>query len=161
MLLLLMRHGIAAARDSFVDEASRPLTPAGIERTRRAAQGLKQWVPRLDALISSPKLRALQTAQLVRDVYQKDAPAVSTWPELAGANFQSLQQKTREFKGKTVLLVGHEPHLSDFTSRLLACGPLQLEWKKAGVCALEIDDSTQIATLLWFLPPRVLRSLTP
>ena len=66
----MLRHAIAFDRDRrrWPDDAPRPLTPAAKQRFRKAAQGLRNWMPRVDAVLSSPLVRARQTANLLSEV---------------------------------------------------------------------------------------------
>ena len=163
MLLILMRHGSAEPADATGDDFQRPLTPAGRKKTARAAAGLTTIVPALDYIASSPKLRARQTAQLARNEWGKDAPAVTEWPELLEeSEFAGLQRKLWALDSDTVLLVGHQPNLGHFLGWLLEerSGTFEVEWKKAGACALELDFERETCALQWFLPAKVLRALS-
>src|SRR5882757_2248625 len=75
MDLLIVRHAIAFDRDRhrWHEDAARPLSPAGIRRARKAAAGLKKLIARPQRLLSSPLVRARQTAQILTDV--------AGWPE--------------------------------------------------------------------------------
>ena len=162
MLLLLMRHGIAQPLgENALDDFGRPLTPQGRARTRRAAVGLSTLVPHLDLVASSPKNRARATAQIVSDEFGQRAPAVTEWPELMGDDLTALFAQIKKTKVKTALLCGHEPHLSALASQLLTGSPhdLALDFKKAGVMALEVDFSASRAVLLWHLAPKQLRQI--
>lgn len=156
-----MRHGIAAERDHWHGpDANRPLTAAGTTKTARAARGLQLLQPHLDLIAGSPLLRAAQTASLVQKVY--NAP-LEVWPELESADFDLLLARLRAHQElKVVLLVGHEPGLSQFAAQLLAgrANGFSLQFKKAAVCALEVAFEPQAsASLLWFAPSRLLRAL--
>lgn len=162
MLLLLLRHGIAAPLSASIrDDFQRPLTRKGRKRVHRAARGLRELVPSLDFLASSPKLRARATAQIVREVFGKKAPPLTEWSELMEDDGDALRRKLAVLKAETVLLCGHEPHLSRFVSQLLTgSGEMfALEWKKAGICALEVEFEPFEARLLWHLTPRQLRKI--
>jgi phosphohistidine phosphatase len=167
MLLLLMRHGIAEPiSDLFPNDFDRPLSGEGWDRVHRAALGLARLIPSLDILASSPKTRARSTGQIVRDVFGKNAPHLTEWTELMEDDDKALIQKLGSFDVGTVLLCGHEPHLSQLASRLLTGSPdnLNLEFKKAGVCALQIEFEPQSgvlqsATLLWHMTPKALRKI--
>lgn len=162
MQLILMRHGVAVERDEWKgDDDSRPLSPAGFDKTRDTARGLTSICPSPQLIASSPKARARQTAELVRDAW-KSKPPLELWPELASDNFELWLEHLRDCKANPVLLVGHEPDLSRFTSFTLAldADAVGIEWKKAGVVALELDLETGRATLKWMLAPRQLRLLS-
>ncbi len=178
-----MRHGIAEPLDdadfNAPDDFHRALTRKGRKRARRAALGVRELVPHLDFLASSPKTRARQTAILARDVWGKKAPPLTEWSELMEDESAAILQKLRALDAKTkdsncVLLCGHEPFLSRLISKLLTNSPdiLEIEMKKAGVCALEIEfgpqkmkrDSPgnsmpQKMKLLWHLTPKQLRKI--
>jgi phosphohistidine phosphatase len=170
MRLLLMRHGIAAPLgDGIESDAKRPLTDEGRQKTRAAVHGLLIYEPQLDLIASSPLLRARQTADIVRDRYSKSgyartAPLPQIWPELETADYAGMMQRLHDTDADaTVLCTGHEPGLSRFVAQLLTGSPdsLQLEFKKASVCALHLDNAfdTPSATLLYHLTPKQLRLL--
>ena len=162
MLLLLMRHGIAEPLSlDNLDDFHRALTKEGRNRTHQAALGLHDLMSRLDFLASSPKTRARQTAQIVRGVWGKKAPRVTEWSELMEDDFAPLLSKLRVLSAQTVLICGHEPLLGRTVSQFLTGSPtlLPVEFKKAGVCALEIEFEPRNATLLWHLTPKQLRKI--
>lgn len=83
MDLLIIRHAIAFERDRhrWRQDAERPLSPAGMRRARKAAAGLKQLTKRPQRLLTSPLVRARQTAQILTEV--AGWPAAEEIPELA------------------------------------------------------------------------------
>ena len=84
MKLLLVRHAIAEERDDkrWPSDADRPLTQRGMRRFRSAAAGLGTLVPEVDRLLTSPFVRAHQTATILEDVL--DWPEAEVRPHLAG-----------------------------------------------------------------------------
>lgn len=162
ILLVLVRHAIAEERGpAWPDDDARPLTREGARKWKRAAQGLAATLPPVDLLFTSPLVRAVQTAEVL-------ARALSPSPKLQ--LLDALQPGARPaatiaaLKGKsakgTVVLVGHEPSLSELASTLLHLqGPL--EFRKGGALALVTTGlgARGPARLEWFLPPRVLRGL--
>src|SRR5438477_12979829 len=70
MELLIVRHAIAVEHGdpAFDNDDDRPLTPEGIHKFRLAARGLKEIAPRLDRIVSSPLVRARQTAEILREI---------------------------------------------------------------------------------------------
>ena len=165
MKVLLMRHGIAVERDKWRDaDELRPLTQQGIQRTRQVLQSLKHLESRLDLIACSPLTRAAQTAALAGEIYQRE---IETWPELENADFAALANRLPlQSTLGPILLIGHEPGLSRFAAQLLGgradsfkADGLQLDFKKAAICALEVDFVRESASLLWFAPPRLLRKL--
>jgi phosphohistidine phosphatase len=166
MRLLLVRHAIAEDRAEFAATGQpddlRPLTDRGRKRMREVARGLARLVPEVDVLATSPLSRAVETAEILArrvrahgvDMLAElgpEAPPEDLGPWLVARASDDL-----------VACVGHEPHLSSLASWLLAGdAAASLEMKKGGACLLDLSarPGPGRATLLWLLPPRVLRDL--
>jgi phosphohistidine phosphatase len=157
--LCFFRHGIAVDKDdpSVTSDAERPLTDEGARKTREAAEGLKRLDAGFDKILTSPWLRAKQTAAILADVLTLPAP--EELAELAGDRAPAeLIAALAHHHGRRTLLVGHEPLLSATAVQILG-GDWLLDMKKSGACLLEIDalPPRKSATLLWHLTPRQLR----
>ena len=161
MLLLLMRHGIAEELRAGQSDAARALTNEGKKKTRIAARGLRALHSNIDLIATSPKLRAVQTAKVAAAVFGKAEPEI--WPELENIRHSELVSRLKTCNANSILIVGHEPDFSNFAARLLTGreSGFSMNFKKSGVCALEIDWSppSARATLLWHLAPRQLRMM--
>jgi phosphohistidine phosphatase len=167
MNIYLLRHGIAAAKEdpSFVSDSERPLTRKGVKRMRKAARGIGRLDIEFDAILTSPLIRARQTAETVADTLGLDS-AVEEIVELApdSTNDRLLSVLSR-FNGEDkILLVGHEPFLGKFAGLLVTGNKdsdLALPQKKGGICHIEIDSLplAQAGRLQWFVTPRQLRLL--
>jgi phosphohistidine phosphatase len=163
MRLLIVRHGIAAEQEDWAPRADeeRPLTERGKLRMQEGARGLRQLVPEVRAVLTSPLQRALQTADILGAVYDLSPRVV---PELAaGRDPNEILPVLESLAGPdTVALVGHEPDLSTLVG-LLVSGESRsfVSLKKGGACLLELDERARPgrATLMWLLTPGQLRSL--
>jgi phosphohistidine phosphatase len=166
MKLLVIRHAVAEDRGEFArsghDDAQRPLTKQGQKRMRRGAKGLLRLVPTIDMLASSPLTRAVQTAEIVADVF--DGLTLIQIGQLAPGKTPAvlLQWIGKQTPEATIALVGHEPHLGVFVSWMLT--GLQesfITFKKGGACMLELDGEIKAgrAKLLWLLKASQLRDL--
>jgi len=162
--LILVRHAIAGVRDGerWPDDRERPLTARGIRRFESAAAGLGALEPRVDALLTSPWTRAMQTAAILEDVAGWPEPEVR--PHLAGdAPVAGMFALLAELPSDgTVALVGHEPRMSELLAGLVVAGAAAgLDWRKGGAALVESESHPVRgrSTLRWFLPPRVLRRL--
>ena len=167
MELYLLRHGLAVERGTagFEDDFSRPLTPKGRRQLRKTAGAMKKLTRGVDLILSSPLLRAKQTADIVAaEWHLKKRLKYSNALAPGGATSILLRQLDREHPApEKILLVGHEPDLSRLVSLLITGGPLlQMDFKKGGLCKLEADKlwAGQCATLACLLSPRQLRLLT-
>jgi phosphohistidine phosphatase len=167
MNLYLMRHGIAVTADQpgIESDSARPLTPKGIKRIRRAARGMRRLGVSFDALLTSPLVRARQTAEIVADALDLEAH-LEEIPELAPeSSVDHLISGLTPFQNREhLLLVGHNPLLTYASSFLIAGKKdisFEIELKKGGLCRIEIDGlpPDTPGTLHWSLTPKQLRLL--
>lgn len=167
MRVLIVRHAPAEDPDGFkatgAPDEERPLTDAGRKSARKAARALKQLVPRIDTLATSPLVRARDTARALSREYQK--LHVLELPELRpGFSEKNLLAWLINDHGSeaTVALVGHEPDLSRFAGWLLTgrAHPV-FALKKGGACLLDLAHELEAGRgeLLWLLTPAHLREL--
>ena len=163
MLLLVIRHAIAVPRGTpGIADAERPLTPDGEERFRAAAKGLARLVGRPDALLSSPWLRARQTADIAAEAW--GTIEAEETDVLAGGTFDAQARVLDRYPATAmVAVVGHEPHVSDLLGRLLGSADEdRLTFKKGGTALVDVPGRLREGgRLVWFLPPKVLRKLAP
>ncbi len=157
MEIYFLRHGLAGQHGDpkYKDDSLRPLTAEGRKKMRLVAQGMQALGLTFDVVLSSPYLRARQTAEAVTQVYKlKNKTMRLTNNLLPPASIKKLLQEILAHfpKSKNVLLVGHEPHLSGMVSSLLNSGkPLNIDFKKGGLCSVTVQDES--ATLNWLLTP--------
>ncbi len=161
MELYFLRHAIAAprGRPKYKDDSLRPLTARGRGKMHHVALGMKTLGLTFDVILSSPYVRARQTAEIVAQAYKmKNKRIHLTHNLLPPASIEELLREVRASfpKSKNILLVGHEPHLSEMISSLLQSKkPLDIDFKKGGLCCLKIrqDLKQPNAVLLWLLTP--------
>ena len=165
MRLYLMRHGPAGDSESWQgDDRLRPLTGKGQQKVRAAADGLKRLDPGVDVLVSSPLVRARQTADIVaKALHLTVAEQEALAPGFGLTELASLLANHTDAQG--VMLFGHEPDFSAVIGQLIATpDAAQVEMKKGACCALDLPDpaAAQLAgsaTLLWLMTPRQLALL--
>jgi phosphohistidine phosphatase len=143
MRLLLIRHADAETRDParWPDDNRRPLTEKGRLRHRRVAKRMKRrrLVPAL--LLSSPWVRAWQTAQLTTE-YAGGPTAVAVPGLAAPPDLEQLGAAIGHPGPEAIVaLVGHEPWLSELASLLLTgeAGRLGIDFPKSGVLGLQCE----------------------
>ena len=160
--LYLVRHGIAAeGGEAWPDDTKRPLTSKGIARFRQVARGLREIGVEVEVVLSSPLVRAKQTAELLIDGL-KPAPSLTVLSALSpGVPPSQLAEALQSHrKAEALALVGHEPGLGEFGAWLVgAKTPLAL--KKGGVCRIDCSVPTGpgAGQLVWLAPPKMLRRL--
>ncbi len=162
MELVFLRHGLAVDQEEWKgDEADRPLTAEGTERTREVVRGLRTLKVRPDVILASPLLRARETAEIAKKGLVTDAK-VDLVEELApAASPDRLIGRLADLADKPVVLcVGHEPHISTTISAMVSGKTAAtFEVKKAGACCIRFTGAPKAGTgtLLWLLPPKFLR----
>ena len=168
--LLLLRHGLAEERQPELDDAQRRLTAEGLQRTRGVLERLTELDLVCDLVLSSPLVRARQTAELALsaglatelDLAAGLAPLADPLPLLE----RWLGPLAPRPGWRRLALVGHEPDLSTLAALLIgvpmAQAPEALQLKKAGVALLQVPAVLPAAGLLGaarlglLLPPRLL-----
>ena len=166
MEIYLVRHGLAqqlGQKNEFADE-KRTLTSQGRERMREIARGLKKIGIFPDLLMTSPLVRAVETAEIVAEALGLDQRQIHSTNSLApGGSFQELFGEIKHQKRtESVVLVGHEPDLSSLLSQIVSGdGSLSVPLKKGGVCCINVAETVPAfrGSLIWLLTPKQLRLL--
>jgi phosphohistidine phosphatase len=162
MELLIIRHAIALERADFAksgeSDDKRPLTDEGRQKMKRNARGLRELVPRVDVLGTSPLVRARQTAAIVAQIY--DVPEETTDVLKPDSAFSAFAKwLTKHKSSKVVAAVGHEPHLSSLATWLITGSEASgIELKKGGACLISFGKQIEKGkgTLEWLVTPRQL-----
>jgi len=149
MELYLIRHGIAADREGYTNDQERPLTDIGLKKTRKVAKQLYERGLRFPLILTSPLVRARETALILRDAGL--GSQVEEFATLAPeGDFQEwvnwFEQQWSQTNGEgSLALVGHQPDLGKW-AQTLVWGQAQekLILKKAGVIGLKIPQSGKI-----------------
>jgi phosphohistidine phosphatase len=150
--LYLLRHAHAGNASQWTgDDSLRPLSAKGRRQAEKLGRHLADLRFEPDSILSSPKLRALETAQIVADSL---GVGVITDERLAsGVDLDVLGAIVSGDGGRQIMLVGHDPDLSDICGELVGVPYLAL---KKGALA-RVDVSVPLArgagTLRWLLPP--------
>jgi phosphohistidine phosphatase len=163
MKFYLLRHGLAVepGTPGFSDDSTRPLTAEGKLKMRRVARGMKSLELSFGLILSSPYIRARQTAEIVADAFKAARRLKLTETLEPGGSTRALVETIRAWQPalESVLVVGHEPYLSGLIS-LLVSGEtgLAIVMKKGGLCRLDVNrlKHGQCAALEWLLAPKQL-----
>lgn len=156
MKLYLIRHGIAVDRAEYSrqDDAQRPLTSKGRARLRAQLPAIKKLLFPLDCIITSPAVRARQTADIIAEAFPgsqiEDSSALR--PDAVLQPILNLIRQKHTLRA--IALVGHEPTLSLIACHFLHLPEGSMSLKKGGVCALVIRGGT--AKLAWLATPKIL-----
>jgi len=147
--------------DAVSDDAKRPLSEDGIERFQKSARGLARLDVWIDVVLTSPLVRARQTAEIVASAFDP-RPSIITIESLApGGSYASLVADLEKHGRKTrIALVGHEPGIGELGARLIGSRH-SFEFKKGAVCRIDVDEIPPVGPgdLRWFLTPKVMASI--
>lgn len=142
MELYVLRHAIAlsAAEAHVSRDSDRPLSSEGKEKMKRIAEAMRKFGVEVDLVLSSPYVRARDTALMAHDgLGLKDrlefTASLASGEETSGVLVE-LKERFRKFE--RIMVVGHEPDLSMLISRVTSSGRLSVEMKKAGLAKIEI-----------------------
>ncbi|MDE3154492.1 MAG: phosphohistidine phosphatase SixA [Acidobacteriota bacterium] len=160
--LYLVRHATAEDRGvAWPDEARRPLSEDGKAGWRKASRGLQRWGVSIDLILTSPLVRARQTADILAAALQPHPPVVETDALAPGATLAPLLAALAAHgRRHRIALVGHEPDLGQLAARLAGLRQ-PLPFKKGAVCRIDFPSAPPEppGTLRWFLPPGALRRM--
>jgi phosphohistidine phosphatase len=163
MHLYLIRHGIGVDREdpNCPPDTERPLTPKGVKRAHAAALGLRALDVNPNAVLTSPWLRAVQTAEIFCETIGYSSKKIIRTDALKGTSQPSeLLRELQSMKAKVVLCFGHEPHLHHVIGHVLHTTAKITELKKAGLALLELERvSPPQGRLLALYPASTLRLL--
>jgi phosphohistidine phosphatase len=167
MNLYILRHAIAVdeATSDYESDSERPLTDKGRKKMRQIAKALRNLGVEFDLILSSPYVRACETAEILADVFKMKDKVVFSDNLIPLGNPQLLIGEINEKHSvDSLAIVGHEPHLSTLIGLLTAEGSkLEITLKKGGVCHLSADDlhhQDHRATLEWLLTPGILMEMS-
>jgi phosphohistidine phosphatase len=165
MNLYIVRHAIAEERGTpgYEDDSARPLTDAGSKKMKKIAKGLYRLGIELDLILTSPYVRARDTAKILGDRFDRMDKIFFSDNLIPPGNFESLIFEIHEkYDVPNIALVGHEPMLSSLVSWMMTGDTeARLTMKKGGVANLSSNSLYQDghATLEWLLTPALLVQL--
>jgi phosphohistidine phosphatase len=161
--LHLIRHGIAQERSVGIKDEERVLTKEGRQKTKKVAQRLVQLDLHFDLIVTSPLVRARQTAEIFLEARLSSQMEESHHlaPDSLIQNWLKDWLEPRNYPQNTQLaLVGHEPDLSQWAEILLwGQAKASLVLKKAGMIGIklpEIGSPLGRSQMYWLTPPKYL-----
>src|SRR6202049_3351589 len=162
MDLYIVRHGIAIDRDDpkCPPDPERYLTEEGIEKTEQVAKSVAALGASPDLLLSSPYVRAMQTAEIFAKALGYSKQKIRRTDLLLPGAEPSLlfRELAKDKQSSTVFVFGHAPHLDELIAAAFASKHPITSLKQAGVAALTLKRiSPPSAEFLWLATPRLLR----
>lgn len=168
MQLYLLRHGIAGQHGDphYPNDDERPLTKKGRKKITEEIAGLQDFGVNPDLILSSPLARAKETAEIVAEglgrrdclvIYAGLAAETRTEDLLAAIESYLTVAQREQLETLQVMLVGHEPNLSQ-TAAELSGGLGEIWLRKGGLIRVDLDAlQSPRGTLRWLLEPEHLQ----
>ncbi|MFT3891093.1 MAG: phosphohistidine phosphatase SixA [Anaerolineales bacterium] len=166
MNLYIVRHAIAVERGTpgYEDDSQRPLTDSGIKKMKKIVKGLRQLDVDFDVILTSPYVRARDTAKILAKGFDRKDKVAFTDNLIPPGDFEKLIQEIQaSYNVDNLALVGHEPMLSQFISWLTTGNnDSKITLKKGGVAYLVAENlfEDHRATLEWLLTPGLMVELS-
>ena len=162
MQLYIVRHGIAIDREDpqCPPDPERFLTDEGMEKSKQVAKGVAEIGAVPDLMLSSPYLRAVQTAEIFASALEQNKQKIrKTDLLLPGADpMQLFRELAREKQASAVFIFGHAPHLDDLIATAIGSKHHVTALKKAGVALVELRRMVPPSgELVWLATPKLLR----
>jgi phosphohistidine phosphatase len=156
--LYLIRHAdaLALGERGITEDADRPLSAGGEVQARTVGAGLQAKGVRPEVIVTSPLVRARQTAEGIQRQFQVERPALEICEELApGGKPKRLARFLRGLGRDAVVLVGHQPDLPEWAAWLIGSKKAQIDLAKAGVALISCPDGPRKGggTLVWLVRP--------
>lgn len=142
MEIYVLRHAIAlsCAEAGVHQDSERPLSDEGRDKMKRIAAAFKSLNLEIDIILTSPYIRARDTAQIANDVLKTKlefCEALASGRDSKGV----LDELKKHFRAaQRIMIVGHEPDLSLLIAKITSLGRLRLEMKKAGLAKIQITE---------------------
>ncbi|MEA5565274.1 phosphohistidine phosphatase SixA [Anabaena sp. UHCC 0399] len=163
MEIYLIRHGIAEEQQPFIKDEERKLTKEGRQKTEKVAQRMKTLGLQFDLIVTSPLVRARQTAEILLEAELSSQLEESNHLAPNGhiSSWLDYWLRPKNFNQDTQLaLVGHEPCLSNW-AEILLWGEVKggLVLKKAGMIGVKLPEiglPVGRSQMFWLTPPRYL-----
>jgi phosphohistidine phosphatase len=160
--LYLVRHGLAEERgDTWPDDAKRPLTDEGMSKMRKAVRGLARLGVSVDVVLTSPLVRARQTAEIVA-AGLSPRPSLVSIDSLApdGTYASVIADLDKHAKKTRIALVGHEPNIGELAARLIGSRHA-IDFKKGAVCRIDVEalPPSGPGDIRWLLTPKIMRAI--
>jgi phosphohistidine phosphatase len=161
--LYLIRHGIAEERQLGIKDEQRSLTKEGRQKTEKVAQRIKKLGLQFDLILTSPLVRARQTAEILiaAGLSSQLEESLHLAPDRQIYNWLAEWLEPKNYSQNTQLaLVGHEPSLSNW-AEILLWGEVKasLVLKKAGMIGIKLPETGSVlgrSQMFWLTPPKYL-----
>ena len=154
--IYIIRHAAAAELDKeIVEESHRYLTVHGRNHCRIVAGRLKDMKVQFDIVLSSPVIRAVQSAEIFASILKYEGEIRTAAELIGGSSFTRFLQLLKRYSYfNRIAVFGHAPDVNIFCSNLIKSQDvknLDINFKNSSVCKIKYDIEKEIGRLVWFL----------
>jgi phosphohistidine phosphatase len=140
MNLFLIRHSIAEDPSYLKSDSQRELTQEGKLLITAGCNVLQKLEPNLKLILTSPYLRAFQTAEIIANYFGNNIKLIKENNLAAGCNTSSLIEIINSYEQENIAIVGHQPDLSNHISNLTSNGNINLIFKPASIAKIKFES---------------------
>lgn len=158
MHIYLLRHGIAEDGAPGMADETRALVPEGVRKLKETLKRARSAGLSPTLILSSPYVRARQTADLAAQILDYDADIVETNLLTPMAHPAETYAELRAFRGEeSILLASHEPLMSSLLAYLLGTPQLRVDFKKGALVRVDLPGlgAAPRGVLKWMMAPKL------
>jgi len=159
MNIYLIRHSDSEKSSSSKKDFDRELTEEGKEKIKTAAEGWKHLVKSFDIIVSSPLMRAVQTAKIVAEVFEYKKDIIIDKRISGGRKTDDLIELANSLSGEEIAFVGHEPDFSNHVSNLISSSGAFVDFKKGAIAKMSFQNRVRYSKgiLEFLIPPKTFK----
>ena len=161
MELYLLRHGAAEDGSSHTPDEERALTAEGRRKLRTVLEAAAKAGTNPTLLLSSPLKRAIQTAELAKNMLKYKGDVLQSKALVPGSTVEQVWEEIRGHRDEqSLLMVGHNPLFSELSGYLLGSNEIEVDFKKGAILRVDFErfPSKPKGTLRWYLTPKLAES---
>lgn len=145
MNLYLVRHSDAEKTQPGKRDEERRLLKEGRERIRSAAEGWMYIINRLDLICSSPYTRTVETAEIIAEVFEYEKEIIQDKSLGAGCFTKDLITLVNSLEAENIMVVGHQPDMSEHVSSLISSSGALVDFKKAALAKISFNGKVNFS----------------
>lgn len=156
MNVYLIRHAEAERISPLIKDSERTITAEGKKALENAIKFWKVAISQIDILLSSPYLRAKQTAEIVSENFGLTDKFFVDNKLAPGCKTKDIIELANMFKVEDIAFVGHQPDLSEHLEALISDQNINISFKPATIAKINFEGKVkpQRGTLKYLLPPK-------
>jgi phosphohistidine phosphatase len=155
MNLYLVRHGDAEKLQPGKKDEDRKLTGEGSAEVKRVAGQWIFFIKNLDFICTSPLIRAVETAEIIAEAFEYDKEIIKDTVLAPGSSTRDLVVLVNSLRGDNILIVGHQPDLSEHISELISSRGALIDCKRASIAKISFNGKVNPSKgyLEYLIPP--------